>query len=192
MFERFTAEARGTVVQAQATARRLGHRYIGCEHLLAGVAAADGVAGETLRASGVTPAAVESAIQRLIGDTSDVDRAALASIGIDLDVVRERIEATFGPGALESRRRRTRRRWLRRRDCEPVPGHIPFTPRAKRCLELSLREAQALHDGVIGAEHLALALTAMDDGMAPEVFAAVGTSPAQVRAELLRRYRRAG
>src|SRR4051794_40262369 len=136
MFERFTAEARGTVVQAQETARRLGHHYIGCEHLLAGVASTDGVAGEALRASGVTPAAVESAIRRLIGDTSDVDRAALASIGIDLDVVRERIEAAFGPGALGSRRRRTRRRWLRRRDCEPVSGHIPFTPRAKRCLEL--------------------------------------------------------
>jgi ATP-dependent Clp protease ATP-binding subunit ClpA len=191
MFERFTEEARAAVVYGQESARRLGHRYYGCEHLLAGVASTEGVAGEALRATGVTPAAVESAIRLLIGGGHDVDRVALASLGIDLDLVRERVEAAFGPGALQPRRR-SRRRWFRRRDCEPVSGHIPFTPRAKRCLELSLREAQALNSGFIGTEHIALALTAMDDGMAPRVFTAVGTPPAQIRAELLRHYRQAG
>ncbi|HEX6445634.1 MAG TPA: Clp protease N-terminal domain-containing protein, partial [Streptosporangiales bacterium] len=68
----------------------------------------------------------------------------------------------------------------------------PFTPRAKKCLELAVREAVARHDHHIGAEHLALALTAMREGLAPRVLARLDVSPAQVRWELERRYRRAG
>ena len=67
----------------------------------------------------------------------DLDADALATLGIDLDAVRERVERTFGAGALS--RRRGRR--------GVVPGGaLPFTPRAKKVLELSLREAIAMGD----------------------------------------------
>jgi hypothetical protein len=232
MFERFTDTARHVVVQAQEDARRLGHNYIGCEHLLlaTATAAADEPASTVLRDQGVTPERVEAEILRTIGrgQTADplggLDRQALAFIGIDLDVVRARIEAAFGPDALtralpacrsgppargkgplaELTRRRRRRRArrsapqpagpFRQRPAFPGPapgGHIPFTPRAKKSLELSLREAKALHDNSIGVQHLALALLALEDGMVPVILSALGAPATSLRAAILARYRKA-
>ena len=231
MFERFTGTARHVVVQAQADARRLGHNYIGCEHLLLASAAAAEPAGAVLRDHGVTPERIEAAILRTVGrgQTADplggIDRQALASIGIDLDVVRARVEAAFGPDALtrtvpaacrsrrpawgkgplaELTRRRHRRRAGRNAPLParpfrqrppfggPVPGgHIPFTPRAKKTLELSLREAEALHDTCIGVQHLALALLAPKDGTVPVIVSSLGVPATSLRAAILARYRKA-
>src|SRR5205085_7846829 len=105
-FERFTDTARHVVVQAQHDARRLGHHYIGCEHLLLAVAATGEPASTVLRDHGLTPERIEAEILRTIGrgqtagPMGGLDREALACIGIDLDVVRARIEAAFGPDAL--------------------------------------------------------------------------------------------
>jgi hypothetical protein len=230
MFERFTGTARHVVVQAQADARRLGHNYIGCEHLLLAAAAAAEPASAVLRGQGVTPERIEAAILRTVGrgqaadPLGGLDRQALAFIGIDLDVVRARIEAAFGPDALtralpacrsrrpawgkgplaELTRRRRRRRArrnaplpagpFRQRPASPGPapgGHIPFTPRAKKSLELSLREAKALHDNYIGVQHLTLALLALNDGMVPVILSALGVPAASLRAAVLARYRKA-
>ena len=219
MFERFTAGARAVVVQAQEHARRLGHGYIGCEHLLLAAASAGEPAGAVLREQGVTPDGVEAEIVRLAGLGqaaglfSALDRDALASIGIDIDAVRAQIEAAFGPDALTRGRSGTCRgpavargplALLRRsrgagrgRDtaagaypARPT-GHIPFTPHAKKSLELSLREAVARHDGYIGAEHLTLALVGMDAGAVPPILSALGTTQAALRAAILDRYRQA-
>ena len=106
MLERFTDDARTVVVHAQAHARRLGHRYIGCEHLLLALVGVDQPASAVLRERGLTPGRVEEEIVRRAGTGAgaglfaDLDRAALASIGIDLDAVRARIDASFGPDAL--------------------------------------------------------------------------------------------
>ena len=118
MFERFTHDARGAVAQAQEHARRLGHHYIGCEHLLLAVASADAPASAAVREHGVTPEGVETEIVRLVGRGqaaslfSAADREALASIGIDLDAVQARIEAAFGRfcgcGVMKPRRERIR------------------------------------------------------------------------------------
>jgi ATP-dependent Clp protease ATP-binding subunit ClpA len=216
MFERFTGDARAIVVQAQGQARRLGHHYIGCEHLLLAVTSTAEPASAVLREHGVTPEAVEAEIVTLIGPGQmsglfgAADQKALASIGIDLDVVRERIEAAFGPGAFTRavpgvRRRGALARLRRRRRCRARPaatgphastggqvrGHIPFTPRAKMSLERALREARAMHDGSIGVEHLTLALVAMDDGTVPSILSALHASQATLRAAILDRYRRA-
>jgi ATP-dependent Clp protease ATP-binding subunit ClpA len=106
MFERFTADARATVVQGQEHSRRLGHRYIGCEHLLLALVGTDQPAAAVLREHGVTPEGVEEEIVRRVGLGAgsslfaDLDRDALAAMGIDLDAVRARIETSFGPDAL--------------------------------------------------------------------------------------------
>jgi len=240
MFERFADGARQVVVQAQANARRLGHTYIGCEHLLLAAVATGEPASVILRDHGVTPERVEAEILHVIGRGSAVpadplgglDREALAAIGIDLDVVRSRIEAAFGPDALSRavlarkqaaracgpgrrpalgkgpvarlmhhRRFRAARRgapadlpprahaFLLR---DPAPGrHIPFTPRAKKVLELSLREAVAQKDSHIGIEHLTLALLAMKDGVVPVILSALGAPGTSLRAAILDRYRKA-
>jgi hypothetical protein len=231
MLERFTDTARHVIVQAQADARRLGHNYIGCEHLLLSAAATGEPASLVLRDQGVTPNRIEAEILRTIGpgQTADpvggLDREALASIGIDLDVVRARIEAAFGADALtgalpatphhprparrqgplaELIRRRRRRRARRNAPLPagpsrqlpafagPAPGgHIPFTPRAKKTLQLALREAQALHDNYIGVQHLTLALLALKDGTVPAILSALGAPAASLRAAILARYRKA-
>jgi ATP-dependent Clp protease ATP-binding subunit ClpA len=230
MFERFTDTARHVVVQAQKDARRLGHHHIGCEHLLLAAAATDEPASTVLRDHGVTPERIEAEILRTVarGQTArplgDLDREALASIGIDLDVVRARIEAVFGPDALtrplpvrqrsrpawgkgplaELTRRRRRRRARRSGPLPAGPGdnapflpgpaprdHLPFTPRAKKTLELSLREARALHDDHIGVQHLTLALLVPPDGTVPVILSALGAPAASLRAAILARYRKA-
>jgi hypothetical protein len=231
MFERFTDTARQVVVQAQEAARGLGHGYIGCEHLLLSAAGTGEPAGAVLRDQGVTPERITAEILRTAGrgqtagPAGGLDAEALASIGIDLDVVRARVEAAFGPDALTrarpvARRRRrpawgrgplgglTRRRRRRgHRGSAPVPagpfrqrpacaglgpgGHIPFTPRAKKTLALSLREAEALHDNYIGVQHLALALLAPKDGTVPAILSGLGAPAASLRAAILARYRKA-
>lgn len=109
MFERFTPDARAAVVHAQHHARRLGHNFIGGEHILLSVVSADQPASAVLGAHGITPEYVETEIVRRIGlgrggsgdaPFGGLDREALASIGIDLDAVRARVEATFGPHAM--------------------------------------------------------------------------------------------
>jgi ATP-dependent Clp protease ATP-binding subunit ClpA len=106
MLERFTDDARTVVFHAHGHARRLGHRYIGCEHLLLALVGTDQPASAVLREQGLTPGRVEEEIVRRAGIGAgaglfaDLDRDALASIGIDLDAVRARIDASFGADAL--------------------------------------------------------------------------------------------
>ncbi|MBO0828332.1 MAG: hypothetical protein J2P24_11185 [Streptosporangiales bacterium] len=195
MFERFTDEARAVVVRAQADARLLHHGHVGCEHLLLAAAEGETPAGQALRDLGCTPEAVRTQLSALrAGAAASYDRDALASIGIDLDAVRERVEAAFGPGALERPPVEGGRRFglRRRRNGSPGSGHVPFTPLAKKCLELALREASARHDRRLGAEHLVLALSSIRGGLAPRVLARIDVSPAQLRWEVERRYRQAG
>lgn len=73
----------------------------------------------------------------------------------------------------------------------PPRGHIPFTPVAKKILELTLREALAQNDSQIGVKHIALALTASGNGLVPPILAAAGTSAQALRAAILDRYRQA-
>jgi hypothetical protein len=108
MFERFTEDARAIVQASQEHARRLGHRYIGGEHILLAVVSTSQPASAVMRAHGVTPELVEEEIVRRVGLGAGaglfggLDRDALATIGIDLDAVRARIEASFGPQALSN------------------------------------------------------------------------------------------
>jgi ATP-dependent Clp protease ATP-binding subunit ClpA len=189
MFERFTREARAAVIGAQHAARTLEHRHIGSEHLLLGILADSGSrAARLLAAHGLDLDRARAAVRDLAGtpreplaETSASDAEALRLIGIDLDAVRRAIEANFGPEALrlpppEPSRRRG---WLRRRD--PGKGHIPFTPEAKKALELSLREALRLRHNTIDARHLLLGILRGADGRGYAVLTRVGIDPAALR-----------
>ena len=158
MFERFTDEARQTVVLAQQEAREQRAGHIGTEHLLLGIVGQGGTpVADVLERHGLTRAVMIQAIARFTGDAA-LDADALGAVGIDLDAVRERVEATFGPGALDGAGRG-----------RAVSGHIPFTPRAKKVLELSLREALALKSGSIGDGHILLGLIREGQGLAMKV-----------------------
>jgi ATP-dependent Clp protease ATP-binding subunit ClpA len=176
MFERFTDRARQVVRGAVSASEQLGHRHVGTEHLLLGMLAGDGgVAYTVLTNAGVRADNVRVEIQRFLGQ----DAEALESIGIDLEAVKAKIEETFGPGALEDLDRPRKRGWFRRR----VGG--PFTPRAKKVLELSLREALALKHRYIGTEHLLLALLREGHGLAAKILADAGLDFVELREQTI-------
>jgi ATP-dependent Clp protease ATP-binding subunit ClpA len=180
MFERFTDEARNSVIAAERHAGALAHGWIGTEHLLLALLDDDErPAARVLAAHGVTGEWVRAEVERIIGrGEPDLDADALATLGIDLDAVRERVERTFGPGALAARPGRPCRR-------RAGPGR-PFTPRAKKVLELSLREAIAIGDDFIGAEHLLLGLVREGNGVAAGILASKGITREAVLAGLAR------
>jgi ATP-dependent Clp protease ATP-binding subunit ClpA len=176
MFERFSDEARQAVALAQQEAAELRHGWIGTEHLLLGVLRADGGGARLLNDLGVELASVRDDVVRMIGrGEEDIDRDALATLGIDLDAVRERVESAFGAGALS-----------RRGGCRggTFGGHIPFTPRAKKALELTLREGIALGARDLRAEHLVLGLLREGDGVAAQLLHARGLALDEVRARV--------
>ena len=172
MFERFTREARQTVVQGQAEAAALRHPRVGTEHLLLGLVGQETPTSAVLARHGLTRATVLESVTSLVGD---LDAEALTSLGIDLDAVRDRVEEAFGPGALDD---------PARRHSATASGHVPFNARAKKVLELSLREALALKHRHIDDGHIALGLLREGDGLAMKVLADRGIDPAVLRREI--------
>jgi ATP-dependent Clp protease ATP-binding subunit ClpA len=192
MFERFTHEARRVVVGAQREAASLNHDRIGTEHiLLALMSERAGVGSRVLTELGLERERTRSALLETLeargskrqgsDRLSEPDPDALATIGIDLDAVRGAVEETFGPGALE----RTRARRGRATGREPRPVHRPFTPRAKKVMELSLREAIALRHRHIGTEHLLLAIVREGEGLAALLLVRAGLDPTAIRRSVL-------
>ena len=191
MFERFTDRARNVAVDAQAAARRLGHGYTGTEHILLGLLQGDGIAARALGSLGITAAAVEREVLAEVGrgPLGQRDAEALGAIGIDLEEVRRRVEASFGPGALYWR---PGRGWRRGRRVPLAAGHIPFSPRAKKVLELSLREALALKHNYIGTEHILLGVAREGEGLAMLILTRLGAGPQVIRARVLDALRSTG
>ena len=197
MFERFTSPARRVVVRAQEEARTFRHPWLGTEYLLLGVLAQPEAPGvSVLTELGVTLDRGRAALGQVVGTgglgVSDAD--ALRTLGIDLDEVRRRVDASFGPGALDDpwlglngprQRPRRQRRWRRRR-CEQadVTGHLPFMLRAKRALERAAREA-ALGDQHIGVEHVLLGLLDPKNNTAMELLRRLDTDPDVIRVRVL-------
>ena len=103
----------------------------------------------------------------LIGEGGGVAARALESLGISLDVVRQQVEEIIGQGQ------------------QAPSGHIPFTPRAKKVLELSLRESLQLGHNYIGTEHILLGLIREGDGVAAQVLVRLGADLNRVRQQVI-------
>ncbi|GIM90232.1 Clp protease N-terminal domain-containing protein [Paractinoplanes toevensis] len=196
MFERFTAAARQVVIGAQEEARDLGNEHIGTEHvLIAMLRDEDGTVTRLLREHGLDGDTAQADVQRLIGvieppelsftDPDAEDAAALKAIGIDLDKVRAAIEESFGAGALRLPKPPPRKRGFFGK-LYASGGHIPFSPRAKKLLELSLREAIRLHQNFIAPEHIMLGLLREGEGLAARILADHHVDFATMRTDLER------
>ncbi len=148
MFERFSKEAREAVVGAQDVARQCGSPTVDSRHLLVAVLESSPSVRLAMQTSGSDPAAVATHLRSELR-SDRLDESALASLGIDLDVVRQRAEEAFGPDALEPPRRRR--------------GHLPFAKDARKTIELSLREAIRLEQRTIRSAHLLLGLLHADN-----------------------------
>ena len=103
----------------------------------------------------------------LIHEGEGVAARALESLGISLEAVRHQVEEVIGHG-------------------EELPsGHIPFTARAKKVLELSLREAMQLGHNYIGTEHILLGLLREGEGVAAQVLVKLGADRNRVRRQVI-------
>jgi ATP-dependent Clp protease ATP-binding subunit ClpA len=200
MFERFTRPSRAAVMRARDESRQLKHGHIGTEHILLALLdpeppdeGVDDIASRVLREAGVTPAHVRAEIERLVASgpvrLSDEDAEALRSVGIDLKAVLARIEENFGPDAVLAPPPAPRRGLLRRR--KPYPGGSRFTPRSKKVLELSLREALRLNTNYIGTEHILLGLIREGQGLGAKILADSGVDLDELRTATERALRRA-
>jgi ATP-dependent Clp protease ATP-binding subunit ClpA len=166
-FQRFDTDSRMAVIKAQADARKLRAERVGSEHLLLGLLdQPDGVARRVLARHGLTYLSAYEMIKRMDG----LDAQALAAIGIDLALVRDKLEATFGPGVLDGP--------------GATRGRVAFGPGAKKALELSLREAIRLKHDHIGDAHLLLGLI-REDGRAADVLRTARIDPDALRDEVI-------
>jgi len=103
----------------------------------------------------------------LLREEEGVAARALASLHVELEAVRASVTEKVGPAR------------------RPSSGHIPFTPRAKRVLELSLREALQLGHNYIGTEHLLLGLIREGEGVAAQVLTELGADLNRVRQRVI-------
>jgi ATP-dependent Clp protease ATP-binding subunit ClpA len=103
----------------------------------------------------------------LIHEGEGVAARALEAMHIGLDTVRGQVEEIIGRGE------------------QSPPGHIPFTPRSKRVLELSLRESLQLGHNYIGTEHILLGLIREGDGVAAQVLVRLGADLNRVRQQVI-------
>jgi hypothetical protein len=133
---RMTPAARAVFRGGFGHAVRLGHRHLGSEHLLLALVAGDHPAAAVLRAHGLRPDLVEEQLVRLGGGGifGGLDESSLSAIGIDLDAVRERALASFGPETLARAGRAVGQKGAARRagSARWVPGVARTQPGAWR------------------------------------------------------------
>jgi len=138
-FDKFTERARKVLSLAQEEAQRFQHNYIGTEHLLLG----------------------------LVREGEGVAAKVLSNLGMELNKVREAVEATIGRGD------------------RIVLGQIGLTPRAKNVIELAVDEAHRLNHHYIGTEHLLLGLVREGDGIAAQALQSLGVNLEKVRIQTI-------
>jgi ATP-dependent Clp protease ATP-binding subunit ClpC len=110
----------------------------------------------------------EHILLALIREGDGVAAQALESLGITEEAARQQVEEIIGRGQQD-----------------PPRGHIPFTPRAKKTLQLSMREAIALGHAYIGTEHILLGLVRLGEGPATQVLNGLGVDPNRVRQQVI-------
>jgi ATP-dependent Clp protease ATP-binding subunit ClpC len=103
----------------------------------------------------------------LLHEGQGVAAQALGSLGVMLDAVRDQVVENVGRGQVQPQ------------------GHIPFTPRSKKVLELSLREALQLGHNYVGTEHILLGLIREGKGVAMTIIGNLGVDPTEMRKAVL-------
>ena len=125
------------------------------------------LAQEEARALNHNYIGTEHILLGLIQEGEGVAAKALESMGISLDAVRTEVKDIIGTGG------------------HPPSGYIPFTPRAKKVLELALREALQLGHKYIGTEHILLGLIREGEGVAAQVLVKLGADLSRVRQQVI-------
>jgi ATP-dependent Clp protease ATP-binding subunit ClpC len=125
------------------------------------------LAQEEARRLGHNHIGTEHILLGLIHEGEGTAAKALQALGVSLEAARQQVEETIGRGT------------------EPLSDHIPFTPRAKKVMELSLRESLQLGHDYIGTEHILLGLIREGDGVAAQVLVILGADLSRVRRQVI-------
>ena len=125
------------------------------------------LANEEARLFGHNYIGTEHILLGLLREEEGIAARVLTSVGVSLEGARLQVKRIVGTGE------------------EGTHGHIPFTPRAKKVLEIALREARSLSQSYVGTEHILLALVRDNDGGAVRVLRYCGTGPEPIREAVL-------
>ncbi|GCB52737.1 Clp protease N-terminal domain-containing protein [Streptomyces sp. NL15-2K] len=173
MFEFFTDHGKQAVTASQDEAIALGHDFIGTEHLLLGLLAADsGTAAGVLHGQNVDLERARQETVRVLEaagipvSKAQPARDALSSLGIDVAEIQRQADTSFGPGAFQFPR--------------PI-----YTPEARTALTNTLSEARALGRDAFGTEHILLGLLTVPEGHALKVLASFRVDPTTLRETIL-------
>jgi ATP-dependent Clp protease ATP-binding subunit ClpC len=157
----FTERVRKVCQSAREEATALRHEYVGTEHLLLALMQGGGVA-----------------------------EAALMDLGVDLASTREKVLQTVTPGPADSTVAAASGGGMLGAIADKMgfrPGRdLPYTSRAKKCLELAIQEARQLNHSYVGTEHLLLGLMREERGVGAQILAGTGVTVDSIRDEVIR------
>jgi ATP-dependent Clp protease ATP-binding subunit ClpA len=189
VFERCDPSTQLVIDTALAEARRLGHSYLGTEHLLVALARHRGQLPDLGPALLPDAEVLERHLVATLGPVAPRDAELLRTIGVDLGEVRSAVHTTFGEAALHhlgSRRARQRWRPLRgSRRCKSIlSGTMGVAPRAKQSFERARRHANRRGRQLIDPTALLLGMLDVDDAMSNRMLRELGREPDDVRRAL--------
>jgi Mrp family chromosome partitioning ATPase len=181
VFDRCDADATTVVETALEEARRLGHDYLGTEHLLLALVRHRELLPEPVRVMLPNDAAMLSAAVDTLGaDPAPPDAELLKVVGIDLDEVRSAVRQTFGADALDQLgRRRVHQPWQpwrrpTRRCTSLLAGVMSVAPRVKQALERGLLDAARRQRDALDPAALLLGMLETEGAMSNELLRRTG------------------
>lgn len=191
MFERCDEQTMMVFEGAVAEARRLGHNYVGTEHLLVALVQHRHLLPEPVAALLPELEVLHAALASAMAGPPTHDAELLQTLGIDLDHVRSAVRATFGDEATERLGRRQVHQpwqpWRRptRRCMSVLAGAMGVAPRAKQAFEEARLDADRRQRPAIDPAGLLLGMVEVEDAMSNRLLQDIGIDPSRVRRALL-------
>jgi ATP-dependent Clp protease ATP-binding subunit ClpA len=176
---------------AVAEARRLGHNYVGTEHLLLALMRHRELLPDPVSALLPRDANdVTTALEGLLGGPPPRDADLLKTLGIDLDEVRSAVRRTFGDNAVDRLRTPVRQPWQpwrrpSRRCMSLLAGGMTVAPRVKRAREHARRDVDRRQRAAIDPAGLLLGIVEVEDALANQLLRRASIDPSEIRRVLL-------
>ena len=190
MFDRFDDGALQVVHSAIASARGLGHNYLGTEHLLFGLAKHRDLLPDGVRLMLPAAETLRSAMVSVVGEPVRRDAEALRTVGIDLEEVRSAVRRTFGEEAIARlARRRSHRAWPpwrqpSRRCTSLLAENLTMAPRVKQAFEIASRHAERRAQPRIDPTSLLFGIVDLEDALANHLLRENGVDLDNIRTVL--------
>ena len=191
MFDRCDVDTMAIVDGALDEARRLGHNYLGTEHLLVALVRRPDLLPDGVAALLPTETAVLESLLEVLDRPPEDDATLLANIGIDLEAMRSAVGQSFGDDAIERLgRRRVHQPWQpwrrpRRRCVSLLGGSMGVAPRVKQAFELAAGHVDRRHRATIDPAGLLLGMVEVEDAMSNRLLWRVGVDPGDIRRALI-------